>query len=85
MILEFENDKNSHYYYVMAWTDDTMKNGPVSKKKFDIYDDAINFYNRCIHKIGKSGYVRIFEYIGEKRKEIKNSEEDGIVECQGNV
>lgn len=76
MILEFENDKNSHYYYVMGWTDDEMTNAPKYKRKFDIYDDAVDFFDFCTIKLGRKGLVRVFEYIGDKRKEILNSKED---------
>ena len=74
-VLEYENDKNSHYFYVMAWEDKERMNAPVCKKKFDIYEDAVNFYNKCYQKYMPDGFVRMFEYIGGRRKMIANSEE----------
>ena len=36
MILEYENDKDKHYYYVMAWIDEVYRDKPDMMQKFDI-------------------------------------------------
>ena len=78
MILEYENDKDKHYYYVMAWIDEVYRDKPDMMQKFDIYDDAVKYFNSALRKIDFSGYVRLFEYIGGKRKLLATSEEGFI-------
>lgn len=75
LLSEYENDRNSHYFYVMSWEDKERMNAPACKKRFDIYEDAVNFYNKCYQKYMPDGFVRMFEYIGGRRKMIANSEE----------
>lgn len=78
MILEYENENNSHYFYVMAWKNNYLGSAPVRKKKFDIYDDALEYFNKALSDLGDNAFVRMFEYIGGKRKIIANSE-DGLL------
>lgn len=67
-----ESKKNTHYFYVMGWEDEDMKNAPLHKKKFDIYDDAVRFFK----SISKTcGFVVLFENIGGKRKWIADTED----------
>ena len=51
MILEYENETNSHYFYVMAWRGDRMKSAPVRRKRFDMYEDAVEFFNQAVEAI----------------------------------
>lgn len=72
MILERPIDTDRHYYYVMGWTADTKLNAPKYKKRFNIYDDAIDFYNEIYHDCD---LVEMFEYIDGKRKVITPEQE----------
>lgn len=36
--LHFEKHENNHYFYVMGWKSADLKNAPIKRKKFDIYD-----------------------------------------------
>lgn len=74
MIIE-KND--NHYYYIMGWEEDNKLNAPIYKKRFNIYDDANNYYNEILPKCN---YVEFFEYIDGKRKYIKTSD-DTKQEC----
>lgn len=67
-----ENKKNNHYFYVMGWKDGNMQNAPLHKQKFDIYEEAIQFF-KTVSK--KCEYVVIFENIGGKRKWIADTED----------
>lgn len=78
MILEYENETNSHYFYVMAWKDEYLGSAPTRKKKFDIYDDAVEYFNRAVDDFGEDAFVQMFEYSGGKRKIIADSE-DGLL------
>ena len=69
-MIVLHDDKNTHYFYVMAWNDEEKKNKPKAKKKFDIYDDAVEFYEKMCKKYK---LVILFEHIGGKRKAILNS------------
>lgn len=74
MILEYENETNSHYFYVMAWKDEYLGSAPIRKKRFDIYDDAVDYFNRAVDDLGENAFVQMFEYSGGKRKVIADSE-----------
>ena len=63
-------EENSHDFYVMGWFEECKKTAPRAKKKFNIYDDAVEYYNKLTKKLG---YVEMFEYIGGKRKMLQNS------------
>ena len=67
-----KEEKNTHFFYVMGWKDDSMKNAPIYKEKFDIYDRAVKFFNKLL---GVCGYVVLFENIGGKRKWIADTED----------
>lgn len=69
-MIVLHDDKNTHYFYVMAWDDVDKTNQPKKKKKFDIYDDAVSFYEKLCNKYA---LVILFEHIGGKRKSIMNS------------
>ena len=61
----------------MGWREKGKKTAPVKKKKFDIYDDAVDYYK----ELSKTcGFVQMFEYIGGKRKWIMDTE-DSKNEC----
>lgn len=71
--LIYEESTDSHYFYVMGWEDNTMKNAPIEKKKFNIYKDAEKYYD-ALKK--ECGYVSMFEYIGGKRKQLMSTDKD---------
>lgn len=71
----YKETKNSHYFYVMAWKGEKKLNIPTRKKKFDIYEDAVDYFNKAVNDFSPNCYVEMFEYIGGKRKIIANSEE----------
>ena len=75
MILKHETVENTHYYYVMAWSNDSFRNAPVRKKRFDIYDDAVDFYDAAVAELCPECYVQMFEYIDGKRKMIMTTED----------
>lgn len=79
MILEYENDANSHYFYVMAWKGDDKKSAPVRKKRFDIYDDAVEFFNQAVDDLSPNVFVQMYEINSDKRVVIADSEQ-GLVE-----
>ena len=79
MILKVENKKNSHYYYVMAWKGKKLEDVPTRKKKFDVYDDAVEYFNKSVNDFKPDCFVQMFEYIGGKRKIIADSN-DGLIE-----
>lgn len=70
--------EDSHYFYVMAWTKAGKTNAPKEKKKFNIYADADEYYDKLSSKYG---YVEMFEYIGGKRKFLKSTD-DSVTESQ---
>lgn len=76
MVLKHETVENNHYYYVMAWRDNDFKNAPIRKKKFDIYDDALDYYEKAILDLCPECFVQLFEMIDGKRKLMKSTEED---------
>lgn len=78
MILKMESGKkiNNHYYYVMGWKTTYMKSAPIYKKKFDIYDDAVGYFNTISDECG---FVSMFEKIGNKRKWIADSEDKSAI------
>ena len=69
-MIVLHDDKNTHYFYVMAWDDEDKKNKPNKKKRFDIYDEAVEYYDRLCDKYP---LVILFEHIGGKRKSIMSS------------
>ena len=70
-----EDKENTHYFYVMAWDDKEKLNAPCNKKRFDIYEDAVEYYNQCYREYMPEGFIRLFEFIGGRRKLIATSEE----------
>ena len=79
MILEYENETNSHYFYVMAWHGDRMKSAPVRRKRFDIYEDAVEFFNQAVEDFEPDVFVQMFEFSSGKRKIIADSD-SGLLE-----
>jgi hypothetical protein len=72
-----EKEKDNHYFYVMGWKTDDKKSAPYKRCKFDIYDEAVQFF-KDISKVCK--YVEMFEYIGGKRKWIADTDDTSIFE-----
>lgn len=73
MLLKLKREKeNSHYFYVMGWKESNLLNAPVKKKKFDIYREAVEYFNDLENECA---FVSMFEYIGGKRKWIADSED----------
>lgn len=70
--------KNSHYYYVMAWKGEKLSTVPTRKKRFDIYDDAVEYFNKAVNDLKPDCFVQMFEFIGGKRKIIADSD-DGLI------
>lgn len=70
--------KNSHYYYVMAWKGEKLETVPTRKKRFDIYDDAVEYFNKAVTDFKPDCFVQMFEFIGGKRKIIADSN-DGLI------
>lgn len=68
--------ENNHYFYVMGWDSGKFLNAPTEKKKFDIYDDAVEFFKDIEDECG---FVSMFEYIGGKRKWIADSEDKSAI------
>lgn len=77
MKLFIHEKENTHYFYVMGWKSRDKKTAPIKRRKFDIYDDAVEFFNH-ISKVCK--YVEMFEYIGGKRKWIADTDDHSIFE-----
>ena len=73
-----EDNENSHYFYVMAWKDGEFSDNPETKQRFDIYDDAVKFFNKAVRDFRPYGYAEMFEYISGKRIFIANSD-DGLL------
>ena len=67
MVFETSTRNDNHYYYVMGWVRPDKINAPEYKKRFNIYADALDFYEGIIDKCG---LVEIFEYIDGKRKVV---------------
>jgi hypothetical protein len=77
--MEKKTDKkeNTHYFYVMGWRTAGLKNAPVYKKRFDIYDDAVDYFHELQDRCG---FVSLFEVIGGKRKWIADSEDFSAIQ-----
>lgn len=74
---EQKKDKDTHYFYVMAWEHENNKNDrPNYMKKFNIFEEADEAYNKCINKFGDDSHVILFEYIDGSRKIIKSTQEE---------
>lgn len=73
MITLHADVENNHYFYVMAWKSKDKRTAPAEKKRFDIYKDAVKYYDALSRKYS---YVEMFEKIGESRKPIMNTEDD---------
>ena len=71
MLLRIHEKENKHYYVVMGWLDKKKQNAPRYKKRFDIYDSAVDYFRDLLKKCK---FVQIFENIGGKRKWIADSE-----------
>ena len=67
---------DNHYFYVMGWKASDKKTAPIKRKKFDIYDDAVEFFKK-ISKV--CGFVQMFEQIGGKRKWIADTNDDSAL------
>ena len=74
--LHFEKHENNHYFYVMGWKTADLKNAPIKRKKFDIFDDAVEYFNKIENQCG---FVSMFEKIGGKRKWIADSEDKSAI------
>lgn len=72
-----ERGHNSHYFYVMGWKNADKSNAPIKKEKFDIYEDAVDYF-KSIQKI--CGFVQMFEYIGGKRKWLADTKDMSVFE-----
>ena len=75
---KLKESENNHYFYVMAWTGDKLSSSPIRRKRFDIYDNAVEYFNDAVRTFSPDVYVEMFEYIAGKRVMIANSE-DGLL------
>lgn len=74
---EQEKDTDTHYFYVMAWEQEADKEDrPNYMKKFNIFEEADEAYNKCLKKFGKESHIILFEYIDGSRKIIKSTQEE---------
>ena len=71
MKLFIHEKENTHYFYVMGWDSKDKRSAPVKRNKFDIYEDAVEFFKH-ISKVCE--FVQMFEYIGGKRKWIADTD-----------
>ena len=70
-------DNDTHYYYVMAWEYEADKEDrPNYMRKFNLFEEAEESYNKCLKKFGKDSHVILFEYIDGSRKIIKSTQEE---------
>ena len=72
MVRKVRESDDNHYFYVMGWTDRGKKTAPIKKKKFNIYDNAVDYYDELTKSCG---FVQMFEVIGGKRKWIMDTED----------